>query len=739
MSRSLGPDMTASRGLGALDPALELPRALHRTGSSWRLHDASWQVGAGCRLVFLVQRPGAQAGFVTVEAAGTGARSADYRDDPCLPGLVAASDATWVAERLVATLDQPVRYCRVEPVRYRPGSRCVWRYQLRTASGEVVLFAKAWDRATFVRAARHLTLLDASRAGRRLVPPVVAVWPDVQVMVNAAVPGRAASSVLGDRAVPAAGRVALAHRLGGLLARLHAVPDVDAPVLSVSGHVASLADALPVAGCVDAALAARWSGLVDVLTQQAPEDEATVLGHGAFRAGQVVRSDTGRLVVLDVDGLCRSAAERDLGTALAHLRWQSVRLQDQRDVLRAAEAALCDGYLAAGGGIDPDSLSWWRAAGLLQVVARRYRRFEVTDWPAVPALLDAAADALRSGRPSRPGPRGIDLLDPVRMTSVLRPALAAVTSSPHEVSVATAEPLSGASSRRAVVRYALRGRCGDGPAPVTGKWFADAHRARLLHEHLVLLHEGPFGRGTLRVPEPLGLLQDQRLVLYRHCAGTPVDRIGDPARAAEGVRNAAVWLARLHTSTVSLPRRLSVQAEAESVRRWATVVGTTYPELADSAHGLAAAWDKASRTLPAVADVPIHKDFHAGHVLLGEKTWVVDLDEARMGDPAFDVAHFCAYLQLSSGGETAARLVGLFVRDYRAATGWRDCGSLRPFRAYTWLKIAKQWAMATGPGRDASPAERISGAAQALGRGWTCLSGSSTSCAAGRGSPRPSS
>jgi aminoglycoside phosphotransferase (APT) family kinase protein len=53
-------------------------------------------------------------------------------------------------------------------------------------------------------------------------------------------------------------------------------------------------------------------------------------------------------------------------------------------------------------------------------------------------------------------------------------------------------------------------------------------------------------------------------------------------------------------------------------------------------------------------EVPIHKDFHAGHVLaVPEGVVVIDLDEARMGDPALDVAHLSTYLDASPRPEAA--------------------------------------------------------------------------------------
>jgi hypothetical protein len=46
---------------------------------------------------------------------------------------------------------------------------------------------------------------------------------------------------------------------------------------------------------------------------------------------------------------------------------------------------------------------------------------------------------------------------------------------------------------------------------------------------------------------------------------------------------------------------------------------------------------------------------------------------------------------------------------------------LRLFAAYTWLKIAKQWAVGSGPGRGQPPERRLAGVDDALERGAGCL------------------
>ena len=102
---------------------------------------------------------------------------------------------------------------------------------------------------------------------------------------------------------------------------------------------------------------------------------------------------------------------------------------------------------------------------------------------------------------------------------------------------------------------------------------------------------------------------------------------------------------------------------------------------------------------------------------------VIDLDEARQGDPAFDLAHFRSYVQLLGGEQTPGGLADAFLEEYAAATGWTDHGSLAPFEAYAWLKIARQWTAAAAPFRAGSAARRRTGVEHALMRGTACLSG----------------
>jgi aminoglycoside phosphotransferase (APT) family kinase protein len=716
---------TTSR-LADLDPVLSLVADAFPPASSRarrELHDVRWTPGEGCQLAYRVEAPDTSPRFEAVTLGPAGWSRHVHTEDPLLPGLRAASDPATVGRLLGTALGRPVRRLRVRPVRYRPGRRCVLRYDLETDGPVAVCYAKVFRPETFTRVAAQTAAVAGSPAGTPLTPPLLATWPDLQTLVTAAVDGRGAGTELADPRLAEARRARLAHRLGELLGAFHGLAGVEAPRMSAADQLRSVRTAALALRHVDPGLGARLDLLLDRLAASAPPDGPDVLTHGGFRAGQVVVCHGGELRLLDLDGLCAADRARDLATALAQLFWLGVRRPEHRAVRPAIERGLLSGYEHRAGPLDRDTLRWWRAAALLQVAVRRYRRLEIADWPSVPALVDRAAELVAEYEANRGSGARADLPDVERMSSLLLQVLGQRSTSGGPLVIETGERLAVAHGRRVVARYGVRGLNGQGAGAVVGKAFTDPRRADLLYQRLRLLHDGPFGTGRLRVPEPLGILPDHRLVLFRHCDGVALERVDEPARAAEGVRLAARWLARLHRSGLRLPRSYSVDEEARSTREWATLIGRTYPDLAGRAVLIAKRWPAVARPVAVDVQVPIHKDFHPGHVLVGEKLYVVDLDESRQGDPAFDLAHFRTYLAASYRLGRQASLRAAFLEEYVAATGWRDTGSYRPFCAYTWLKIAKQLAVGSGPVRVPSPSARRSAAEHAIAEAERCLDG----------------
>jgi Ser/Thr protein kinase RdoA (MazF antagonist) len=711
-------DVSTGTWLAQRDPALaHLPEVIAAAGPHAVLHDVQWEPGRECRLAFSVAMSTSAATFVAFHADARGWAQYDFRSDPALPGLATITEPVAVSERWSSVVEEPILECSVRPVRYRPGSRCVLRYDLQTASGVASYYAKVFATSVFPDAARRATQIAAA-ATRVQVPPVVAVWSDLSTTVSGAIGGRSASAVLRDKTVPIDSRIDLAWRLGGLLADFHGLT-VEVPRRTAADHVHGIAALLPAVQRADAVLADRLGRLLDGLARKLPRnDYQDVVSHGAFRPGQVIL-DGARLHLLDLDGVCRSDAARDLGNASSYLAWQAIREPSQRLEPGRLDDALLKGYQSRGRAIDPASLVWWRVVGMAQIAARRFRRLEIADWAFAAHLLDLAETTLI------PSPIGRDKMTPTEQlereqaADLLRRALAQRLPAASRLTVRSSQELSSAIDRRRVVSYTVDGLDPTGPSQLIAKTFTESRRAELLSTHLQALSDGPFATGRFRVPQLLAFLPDEKLVLYRACTGTPLNSLlrngGPEGGSRDGLRNAAGWLAQLHLSSVQLPRSFDTTQEVASTSAWAAVVGQSDPGVLEPAQRLASRWATQGEASPAVTQVPIHKDFHAGHIVIGDSVGVIDLDEARQGDRAFDLAHFCAYLEFT--GDTGAHREA-FLEEYSRLTGWVDDGSFARYAAYTWLKIAKQLALGSGPCRNDRGGWAVG---DAVRRGLACL------------------
>ena len=78
---------------------------------------------------------------------------------------------------------------------------------------------------------------------------------------------------------------------------------------------------------------------------------------------------------------------------------------------------------------------------------------------------------------------------------------------------------------------------------------------------------------------------------------------------------------------------------------------------------------------------------------------VIDLDELRLGDPNFDLGHFCANLDLLAYREkkSLAALQRRFLDTYAGYTNWVRDERFVYFYVYSCIKIAKQLCTMRGP------------------------------------------
>ena len=737
-----------------LDPALPaLPVALsaHPPGTAadddCRVRHVEWVPRLRCRVVHEVRAAERPPTLITCEVTPSGIEVRGLVEDRELPGLPVLLSSSAVQDRLAEVYRTPIsaRQVAITPVAHRPGVRAVVAYDVTAQSGRSRVYAKVLahgaDRYAAVTA--DLAASAAQRGVRAPVPKVVAVWRDLGAIVQQAAPGRRLSEVLADGAVPERDSVGYAEGLGRLLAGVHATPRTAEPAWTAEDELAALEPLLTAAWHADPAVGRSLVTVTDRLADTVPAGADAVLTHGAFRTGHVV-ADDGALTLLDLDTVGVSDAARDAGNALAYLSWAEVRGALPSRLVRTMRRNFLAGYADARTALARGGLAWWWTAAMVKIAGRKFRSLATWEWRHVPALL-VRAEALielTAGPRSRglgemSGAPLVDPLDCYGMTDALRQE-STVPAADH-LRVVDARPLAEAPGRRRVVRYVVEGlKSGDtvsgGTVALIGKSYVERHRSAVAYENLRQLSEGPFlATPRLAVPSPVWSLPALRMLLYREVTGTALDRL-PPAAARTVAALAAQWLATMHTSGAVLARRMDLTHEIADVEEWAVRVGHEAPEARAAVFDLADRLATAATGLPAAPEVPIHRDFHAGHVLAVDderagnedgmpgRIVVVDLDEARMGDPAFDVAHFTTYLDASPWpGAAAARAA--FLSTYGPLDG--PASDLRTafFSAYTSMKIAKQLVTGRGPVLPGAGRARAAALTAVLHRGSACLDG----------------
>jgi hypothetical protein len=322
-----------------------------------------------------------------------------------------------------------------------------------------------------------------------------------------------------------------------------------------------------------------------------------------------------------------------------------------------------------------------------------------------------------------PTPGVLDLvLDVAAMSGRLAPFLGV------DGRVVAARVIDQTHAERSVVAYEVEGGSGGPRTTLIGKVYADGERAARLSAVLGELHALDLLDRRCGVPTPVAHLGDLGMSLFAASPGVPLDALDGHDRRA-GVVASARWLAALHGSSLVLDRRLDLAREVANMALWAQVVTGRHPAARAVTTRLLERLVRLAGQTAVSADVPIHKDFHYGHTLFDHgRLTVIDLDEARYGDRAFDVAHYLANLRLLAlrermGCLDLTSLESAFLATYASLTGYQPDVRHAFFYAYTCLKIAKQLARGRGPEPAPTGAARGHQVQRILHKGLRCLVG----------------
>lgn len=364
-----------------------------------KLQDTKYQPHMRCVTTYalLAERadmpPEPTIGVIEITPAGVAHRL--YSSDARLPWLAEATDAQAMRLRFAALRpDLTIEAVAVTPVRYRPGVRCVFRYDLTTAQGPLTYFGKLLDQGG-EQALATITALHEARArnpGMPRVLPPLAYWADVHLLIQDEVQGGAELNDLAfDPKEDAGLRERWLRDAGARLAGLHSCAEVAGAPRTMADDLDELREYIAPMAAVDAALAERYSAGVARIASLAAEQPEPALSasHGAFRTDQFM-IEHGELVMIDLDGFGWANQARDLGNFMAYLRWKAIRKPQDAAFIEHVGQVFLAGYAGGGRTIDERWLRLYEADSLLKVMGRRYRSLTAKEWGLAPALLAAA-------------------------------------------------------------------------------------------------------------------------------------------------------------------------------------------------------------------------------------------------------------------------------------------------------------------------------------------------------------
>lgn len=147
------------------------------------------------------------------------------------------------------------------------------------------------------------------------------------------------------------------------------------------------------------------------------------------------------------------------------------------------------------------------------------------------------------------------------------------------------------------------------------------------------------------VPEPIGTVPDFHMWLQRKAPGKPVT---DLLPGPDGLRLAR-WIAeaahKLHETGVPAGPRHTVEDELRILDGCLARVAEERPPLATRVTRLRAGCRRVAARMPRGGQRPIHRDFYADQVLVGDgRLYLLDFDLYCAGDPALDVGNFLGHM-----------------------------------------------------------------------------------------------
>ncbi len=558
---------------------------------------------------------------------------------------------------LVERLGPRAGQCDVQPIRYKPERRFV--AQLRDADGPLAAL-KMYTRPSFRGA------LKRSRAFQALGPLRTASCAGIlkpqRTILFDWVPGRLLSTALAVDATFAEVEI-----VGAALAHIHMQTPSKLPVHGVD----KILDALDATARALDYILPDWGSLVRSIVKRGSAAAQRLNGpvhalHGDFYAKQVLLNE-GTATVLDFDRAFYGPPELDIANFIAHLERDRLRGTIDRATADRARDALVTGYACISGST-PRDLDAMAALALLDLAVHPFR-FREPDWSHATREILERCDALLSVPPdvhvTHNGTAGAGqvlrahipalkrdkdvhtpMLDQALDVTFVNDALRNLSEASGDsitTEVAAAHLIKHRPGRRFVIEYVAS----DTHAPgMIGK-----ARVRGLDRKtfalMQTLRSAGFveGGSPVAVPTPLGTIPQLHMWLSEKVDGVTANTATADGRDAHVSHRIGEALAALHKSGPEVSRTHTVADELEVLHARLLALARHRPAWDERLMRIFDECKSRGQLLGNRPASPLHRDFHAGNVLIaGESVYLIDFDLCAMGDAAVDIGNYIAHL-----------------------------------------------------------------------------------------------
>jgi thiamine kinase-like enzyme len=319
-----------------------------------------------------------------------------YTADDRLPWLSKATDMNEM-QRLFSELPGYADQAKLQeifPVRYKPGLHCVIRYMVEMPSGKEMFYGKTFS-GNAERLMKTITELHKSSQENPDMPLIsspVAVWPEMEMILQAAVPdGIEFTHFAYDQRQEASVREDWMFKAGRALGVFHNDSTTPSETKTIFDDLGDLREFPLIMAKIEPDLATKYEEVIQQINTKANhfKESKAVASHGAMRTDQFILQGD-RLALIDLDSYCWANPARDLGNFLAYLCWKAIRQPEHAQFVERAGRAFLEGYLSVQDDIDEKWLSVYQAASLLKIAGHRFRSLTYLEWPLVIHLIEAA-------------------------------------------------------------------------------------------------------------------------------------------------------------------------------------------------------------------------------------------------------------------------------------------------------------------------------------------------------------